>query len=29
MNRSSQSYPRQMGYYYPQQMQGYYQQVSP
>ncbi|MER0467606.1 YppG family protein [Bacillus cabrialesii subsp. cabrialesii] len=29
MNRSSQSYPRQMGYYYPQQMQGYDQQASP
>ncbi len=27
MNWSSQSYPRQMGYYYPQQMQGYYQQI--
>ena len=29
MNRSSRSYPRQMGYYYPQQMQGYYQQAAP
>ncbi len=29
MNWSSQSYPRQMGYYYPQQMQGYYQQAAP
>ncbi|MEG7377743.1 YppG family protein [Bacillus subtilis] len=28
MNRSSQSYPRQMDYYYPQQMQGYYQQAA-
>ncbi|KAF1679870.1 YppG family protein [Bacillus mexicanus] len=28
MNRSSQSYPQQMGYYDPQQMQGYYQQAA-